>query len=65
MTHVFPPNSRDQILEGETPGGERLRAEISITRRQEAIEARQDPFFSVVLPPQRSLERQVLPDGGS
>src|SRR5437762_13360472 len=64
MTHLPPTNARGQILQGETPGGKRLRDEIGVTRRQEAVEACQDPFFPLILPPQRSLERQVVPDSG-
>ena len=52
------------MLQGETPGGERLGDEIGVPGGQEPIQVRQHPFFRGVLPAQRSLERQVAPDGG-
>src|SRR6266513_194935 len=38
MTHLPPTSTRGQILQGETPGGERLRDEIGVTRRQAAVD---------------------------
>ena len=51
------------MLQGETPGGERLGDEVGVPGGEEPIQVRQHPFFRGVLPAQRSLERQVAPDG--
>ena len=52
------------MLQGETPGGERLGVEIDAPGGEEPIQVRQHPCFRGVLPAQRSLERQVASDGG-
>ena len=57
--HAAPTRAGGQMLQGETPGGERLGDEIDVPGGQELIQVRQHAFFRSVLPVQRSLERQV------
>ena len=52
------------MLQGETPGGERLGDEIDAAGREEPIQVSQYPFLRGVLPAERPLERQVASDGG-
>ena len=62
--HAGSTRAGGQMLQGETPGGERLGDEIDAAGREEPIQVSQYPFLRGVLPAERPLERQVASDGG-
>jgi hypothetical protein len=64
LPHPIPANAGSQVLEGETPGRERLDRKVGVTLcHQESIEVHEHTFVRNVVAAQRTLERQVVRDG--